>query len=153
MRKPINKMSLEFSSLSENEAFARVAVSAFVVQLDPLISDMEDIKTSVSEAVTNAIVHGYEGEEGIVRIDATLFEDGVEIIVEDNGTGIPNIEMARRPMFTSKPEEERSGLGFTVMEAFMDNLEVFSRPHVGTKIVMFKKLKETSAMLDGCLEA
>lgn len=153
MKKPINRMKMEFSSLSENESFARLAISAFAVQLDPVISDMEDIKTAVSEAVTNAIVHGYEGEEGIVKIEAILFEDGIEITIEDFGRGIHNIEMARRPMFTTKPEEERSGLGFTVMEAFMDNLEVFSKPHVGTKIVMYKKLRETSTMLEGCLEA
>lgn len=153
MKKPINQMKMEFSSISENESFARLVISAFVIQLDPVISDLEDIKTAISEAVTNAIVHGYEGEEGLVKLEARLFEDGIEVSIEDFGKGIHNIEMARRPMFTTKPEEERSGLGFTVMEAFMDNLEVFSKPHVGTRIVMYKKLRDASAMLDGCLEA
>lgn len=148
MNKPINKMSVSFSAKSQNEGFARVVVSSFVAQLDPVVSDMEDIKTAVSEGVTNSIVHGYEGENGIIRIDSTLYEDGVEIMIKDFGKGIYDIDMALKPMYTSKPGDERSGLGFTVMEAFMDKLEIESVLNVGTTIKMYKKIEGEKEIQD-----
>lgn len=136
-----NKMRLEFLAKSENEGFARVSVSAFIAQLDPTIEELTDIKTAVSEAVTNAIIHGYECDESkVVIIEASICEDEISITVEDNGIGIENLEEAREPLYTSKPELERSGMGFTVMETFMDSLEVYSEKDKGTKIIMKKKL-------------
>ncbi len=136
-----NKMKLEFSALSVNESFARTTVAAFAAQLDPLLEDITEIKTAVSEAVTNAIIHGYEGKDGIVEIMAELFENGIKITVCDHGKGIENIEQARTPLFTSKPLEGRSGMGFTVMEMFTDNIEVKSRPGEGTLVCMTKHFK------------
>ncbi|KOF55947.1 MULTISPECIES: anti-sigma F factor [Clostridium] len=134
-----NKMKLEFLAKSENEGFARVTVAAFVSQLDPTIDEIEDVKTAVSEAVTNAIIHGYEGnEEGIVQIMASI--DGNEFTVEiiDKGIGIADIEKAREPLYTSRPDLERSGMGFTIMESFMDNIKVESEYKNGTKVSMKK---------------
>ncbi|WP_297637875.1 anti-sigma F factor [uncultured Clostridium sp.] len=137
-----NKMSIEFLSKSENEGFARVAVSAFVAQLDPTIEEITDIKTAVSEAVTNAIIHGYENREGgRVRIDSALIGNEIEIIISDFGTGIENVEEAKEPLFTSRPDLERSGMGFTVMESFMDSLEVYSEKNKGTRVIIRKKIE------------
>jgi len=135
-----NKISIELMSKSQNEGFARVAVAAFVSQLDPTIEELSDVKTAVSEAVTNSIIHGYENKkEGIIRIEASISANEVTISVEDFGKGIVNIEQAMEPLYTSKPELERSGMGFTVMESFMDNLEVVSEEGKGTKVIMKKK--------------
>ena len=133
-----NEMTVQFIAISENEAFARVTAATFVSQLNPTVSDITDIKTAVSEAVTNAIIHGYENKDGIVSLFCGYIKDKVTIIVTDKGKGIPNIEQARQPLYTSKPELERSGMGFTVMETFMDSMIVESVEGVGTKITMVK---------------
>ena len=122
-----NYMKLEFSSKSTNESFARVVVAAFASQLDPTIEEISDIKTAVSEAVTNAVIHGYENGEGMVTIEAIIEENEIKIIVEDSGKGIDDLKIAMEPFYTSKPELERSGMGFTVMETFMNSLEVISQ--------------------------
>jgi stage II sporulation protein AB (anti-sigma F factor) len=136
-----NEMKLEFVAKSENEAFARVAVAAFVSQLDPLLEDISDIKTAVSEAVTNAVIHGYDGLEGKVYLFCGLAGDDVYIEVIDTGHGIADIEKARQPLYTSKPNMERSGMGFTVMEMFMDEVIVESEEGKGTTIKMKKSLE------------
>lgn len=136
-----NEMTLIMASCSRNEAFARVSVAAFIAQLDPNLSDLSDIKTAVSEAVTNSIIHGYEGRtDGFVTLICKYKGDEVYIEVSDEGRGIENVEEARKPLYTSKPEMERSGMGFTVMETFMDSLEIISTPGRGTKIIMTKKI-------------
>ncbi|HNR04837.1 MAG TPA: anti-sigma F factor [Bacillota bacterium] len=135
-----NEMKLEFLSKSQNESFARSVVAAFVAQLDPTIEELAEIKTAVSEAVTNAIIHGYSCEIGNVVIVSRIFGDTVEIEVKDFGVGIADIELARQPLYTSKPELERSGMGFTVMETFMDKVEIESLPWKGTTIRMTKKI-------------
>ncbi len=137
-----NEMKLEFLSKSINEGFARVSVAAFVSQLDPTIEEVADIKTAVSEAVTNAIIHGYADTEGIIKISAVIIEDEIKIEIVDNGAGIENIEEAREPLFTTKSNLERSGMGFTIMENFMDKLKVESVVGLGTKITMYKKIKK-----------
>nr|WP_330392593.1 anti-sigma F factor [Geosporobacter subterraneus] len=136
-----NHMRLEFMSKSQNEAFARVVVASFASQLDPTIEELADIKTAVSEAVTNAIIHGYEDQKGTVLIECSIKDNEIEIIVEDHGKGIEDIEQARLPLYTSKPELERSGMGFTVMETFMDTVEVTSEQGVGTRVRMVKKFE------------
>ena len=133
-----NKMRIEFLSKPCNEAFARIAVASFAAQLDPSIEEISDIKTAVSEAVTNCIIHGYEERVDIIEIECTLLSNIIEIQVIDNGKGIENIEKAKEPLYTSKPELERSGMGFTIMENFMDELKVESVLGVGTKITMKK---------------
>lgn len=140
-----NYMKLEFLSKSSNESFARVVVAAFASQLDPTLEELSDIKTAVSEAVTNAIIHGYEYGEGIIILEAKIMDDEIEIIVEDKGIGIADIEKAMEPFYTSKPNLERSGMGFTVMETFMDSLEVESKKGEGTKVRMRKKFKSLSS--------
>ncbi|QAT39476.1 anti-sigma F factor [Clostridium sp. JN-9] len=140
-----NMMKLEFMSKSQNEGFARVAVAAFVSQLDPTIEELTDVKTAVSEAVTNCIIHGYGNDEkGIVKIEAFIENNETTIIIEDNGVGIENVEVARQPLYTSRPDLERSGMGFTVMETFMDNLIIESEKGKGTKITMKKIFKSLS---------
>lgn len=140
-----NKVSIELMSKSQNEGFARVAVAAFVSQLDPTVEELTDVKTAVSEAVTNSIIHGYENKkEGIIRIEASITENEITISIEDFGRGITNVEQAMEPLYTSKPELERSGMGFTVMETFMDSLEVNSEEGKGTKVVMKKKFNTVS---------
>ena len=135
-----NRVCIEFESRSQNEGFARVAVSAFVSQLDPTIEEIADVKTAVSEAVTNSIIHGYENDKkGIIKIESTICGKEVTITVKDYGKGIDNIDQAREPLYTSRPDLERSGMGFTVMESFMDTLEVESERGKGTKITMTKK--------------
>ena len=121
-----NKMQLEILSKSNNEAFARITVAAFAAQLDPTIEELSDIKTAVSEAVTNCIIHGYEDKEGIIKIVARLFANTIEIEIADTGKGIENIEIARKPLYTTKANLERSGMGFTIMESFMDEVHIES---------------------------
>lgn len=140
-----NKMKIEFLSKSQNESFARVAVAAFISQLDPTIEDITDVKTAVSEAVTNSIIHGYENSAtGIVEIEASIENGEVTIIVSDKGMGIADVSQAMQPLYTSRPDLERSGMGFTVMETFMDSLEVFSKKGKGTRIVMKKNFNALS---------
>lgn len=137
-----NQMKLEFLSVPENEGFARVAVSAFAVQLDPTLDVLADIKTAVSEAVTNAIVHGYGDKIGLVTITALLRENGMlEIAISDRGRGIDDIAQAMQPFFTTQPEKERSGMGFSVMQTFMDRIDVASAPGEGTTVRMEKRLR------------
>lgn len=136
-----NEMKLEFLSKSQNESFARSVVAAFVAQLDPTIEELAEVKTAVSEAVTNAIIHGYSCGIGNVVIVSRISGNTVEIEVKDSGQGIEDIELARQPLFTSKPELERSGMGFTVMETFMDKVEIESYPGKGTIVHMTKTLK------------
>ena len=137
-----NEMSIILKSDSKNEGFARVAVAGFIAQLDPTLADLSDIKTAVSEAVTNAIIHGYEGaSEGEITLTCKYRENEVYIEVKDAGVGIKDIAEAREPLYTSKPEMDRSGLGFTVMENFMDEIEVVSHDGVGTIVKMMKKLR------------
>ena len=144
-----NKMSMSFDAISVNEAFARIAVAAFIVPLNPTIEEISDIKTAVSEAVTNAIIHGYDEEflrekpesiEKPVYLRCMLEEDVLLVEVQDQGKGIENIDKAMEPLFTTKPEMDRSGMGFAFMEAFMDDLEVISSPWHGTLIRMKKKI-------------
>lgn len=140
-----NRMKIEFLSKSQNESFARVAVSAFISQLDPTMEDITDVKTAVSEAVTNSIIHGYENAEDCVVEIETYIKDGeVTIIVADKGAGIDDISKAREPLYTSRPDLERSGMGFTVMETFMDSMEVVSEKGKGTKVVMKKNFNAVS---------
>lgn len=136
-----NEVRLTFPSESENEAFARLAVSGMVCQLNPLLDELSDIKTAVSEAVTNAIVHAYRGTVGKIELTIRLFDDcSVYIRIKDYGCGIEDIEKAREPLFTTVPEEERAGLGFAVMESFMDKVSVKSTLGRGTTVVLQKKL-------------
>ena len=138
----INEMKLEIKSKSANESFVRVTIAAFASQLDPTIEQIADIKTAVSEAITNCIIHAYDDNEGIIRIHAFLTNDSIEIEIMDYGKGIENVNMARQTLFTSKPDAERSGMGFTIMESFMDELKVESIVNMGTKIYMKKIIKE-----------
>lgn len=139
-----NEMKLEFLSKSNNEAFARITVAAFVSQLDPTIEELADIKTAVSEAVTNAIIHGYEDTEGIVKVTAKIFANTVEIEISDTGKGIENVDLARKALYTTKANLERSGMGFTIMESFMDEVEIESVLGLGTKVRMKKMIKKIS---------
>lgn len=133
-----NEMELNFLSKSNNEAFARITVAAFAAQLDPTIEELADIKTAISEAVTNSIIHGYEDTEGTVKIKAKLLNNTLEVEVVDNGKGIEDIELARKPLYTTKGNLERSGMGFTIMESFMDEVEIHSVVGIGTKVIMKK---------------
>jgi stage II sporulation protein AB (anti-sigma F factor) len=142
-----NEMKLEFSALSQNESFARVTVAAFIAQLDPNMDELTEIKTVVSEAVTNAIIHGYENDpSGIVYIQVAIEDNSVSLTIKDTGVGIIDVEEARQPLFTTKPELERSGMGFTIMENFMDEVEVLTQPGKGT-IVQLKKHLQLNKML------
>lgn len=143
----VNEVRIEFAALSRNEAFARMAVAAFIAPLDPTMEELADVKTAVSEAVTNAIIHGYENRNSAgdrVLMTCRLQKDVLEVEIEDKGVGIENIKKAMEPLYTTKPELDRSGMGFAFMEAFMDDLEVFSEPGSGTKIQMRKKIGITS---------
>ena len=136
-----NRMKITISALSENEAFARSAVAAFCIPLKPTVDEINEIKTAVSEAVTNAVVHAYRGGEGEITLTAGYDDSGVlhmEII--DQGKGIPSVEEAMQPFFTTGAEEERSGMGFTIMRTFTDGLEVFSTPGAGTVVRMQKRI-------------
>ena len=137
-----NEMELEFLSKSNNEAFARITVAAFAAQLDPTIEELADIKTAVSEAVTNCIIHGYENTEGLIKIKATLLKNEIEIEISDSGKGIEDIELARKPLYTTKGNLERSGMGFTIMESFMDEVTINSVVDIGTKVTMKKRNKK-----------
>ena len=137
-----NEMKLEFISKSSNEAFARITIAAFASQLEPKIEELADIKTAVSEAVTNCIIHAYENRIGIVRMSAQLKENEIIIEISDHGKGIENIEAAKEPLYTTKPNLERSGMGFTIMESFMDNVKVESIVGLGTRVTMSKKIKK-----------
>ena len=139
-----NMIKIEFLSKSQNESFARVAVAAFVSQLDPTIEELTDVKTAVSEAVTNSIIHGYENKDGIVKIEATINDNELTVTIIDEGIGINNIDLAMQPLYTSRPDLERSGMGFTVMETFMDDLQVISEKGNGTRIIMKKAFKSLS---------
>ncbi|MBM7651505.1 anti-sigma F factor [Neobacillus cucumis] len=137
-----NEMNLQFSALSQNESFARVTVAAFIAQLDPTMDELTEIKTVVSEAVTNAIIHGYENDpSGIVYIQVTIEDNLIDLTIKDVGLGITDVEEARQPLFTTKPDLERSGMGFTIMENFMDEVEVHSQPGSGTEVRLRKHLK------------
>ena len=142
-----NNMSMVFDAKSENEGLARMVISAFITDLDPTIEELYDVKTPVSEAVTNSIIHGYNGTEGKVYMDCSLdMEENenhgtLKITVKDQGVGIENVEKAKEPLFTTKPELERSGMGFMFMEMFMDDLYVESKLHNGTTVCMTKKIK------------
>ncbi len=137
----INKMKLTFSSLSENEAFSRSVVASFIMPLNPTISEICDIKTAVSEAVTNAVVHGYPDSVGEILLSCEIDDDVVHIKIQDFGIGISNLPKALEPFYTTKGDLERSGMGFTIMQSFMDNVEVISKENVGTTVVMSKKLE------------
>lgn len=140
-----NEMTLAFDSRSENEGFARVAVAAFVTQLNPTLEEVADIRTAVSEAVTNAIIHGYPDGIHTVVVRAVLQEDMLELWVTDEGVGIEDVRQAMEPLYTSRPELERSGMGFMFMEAFMDQVEVQSSPGVGTTVYMKKRIQKGAA--------
>ena len=133
-----NIMEVKFSAKSENESLARVIVASFAAKLDPTLDELADIKTAVSEAVTNSIIHGYDSK--FVYLRCEINENTIKVVVEDRGHGIEDISMAMQPLYTSKPELERSGMGFTVMESFMDDITVSSIKDEGTKVVMTKKI-------------
>lgn len=137
-----NEMLVEFDAIGENEGFARVVVAAFASGLNPTLEELGDVKVAVSEAVTNGIIHGYGGQPGKIWIRAWKEGQTLTVQVEDRGKGIPDIEKAMEPMFTTKPEEERSGMGFSFMEAFTDDLQVESRVGEGTRVTMVKKMGE-----------
>jgi stage II sporulation protein AB (anti-sigma F factor) len=142
-----NEMHLQFSALSQNESFARVTVAAFVAQLDPTMDELTEIKTVVSEAVTNAIIHGYNNDpNGMVYISVVIDDGVVHITIKDEGVGIANIEEARQPLFTTKPELERSGMGFTIMENFMDEVVIHSEVNKGTTVHLTKYLTKSKAL-------
>ena len=137
-----NELKTSFSAKAENESLARVICASFVSQLDPTLEELTDIKTAVSEAVTNSIVHGYKNsEKNMVTLNCKIENNTVTVEIIDSGKGIEDVKKAMEPMYTSCPEEERSGMGFTVMETFMDKINVTSVPGVGTKVVMRKSLK------------
>lgn len=142
-----NKMNVMFSSISENESFARVTVAAFVTQMDPTMDELTEIKTVVSEAVTNAIIHGYgDKPENMITIHAEIHDAELEIMIKDDGIGIGNVEEARQPLYTSKPELERSGMGFTIIENFMDSVKVTSEIGAGTTVYMSKQLTKNKTV-------
>jgi stage II sporulation protein AB (anti-sigma F factor) len=139
----INKMQLKLPSLSTNEGMARAAVAAFVAQLDPTAVELADIKCAISEAVTNAIVHGYRNSQGYININVWLIEGGTaKIEIRDRGCGIENVKLARQPLYTTDRESERSGMGFTVMESFMDKVKVTSKVGRGTSVTLYKTLSK-----------
>ncbi|MDR1773566.1 MAG: anti-sigma F factor [Clostridioides sp.] len=136
-----NILEAKFSAKSENESLARVIVASFAAKLDPTLDELVDIKTAVSEAVTNSIIHGYENQEDkFVYIKCEIVDNVITITVEDKGCGIEDLEQAMEPLYTSKPELERSGMGFTVMKSFMDDIKVTSVKDEGTKIIMTKEV-------------
>ena len=140
-----NEMEVSFLSVPENEAFARVVIAAFAVQLSPTVSEIADVKTAVSEAVTNAIVHGYEGTTGFVTMKASICDRLLSIEISDQGKGIRNVSQAMEPFFTTHPEQERSGMGFAVMQTFMDEVDVRSTPGSGTSVYMRKRIRPETA--------
>ena len=138
-----NRMKLEFDSRSANESFARVAVAAFLSQLNPTLEVVADVKTALSEAVTNCVVHAYEGKVEKILVECMIKGQELTILVEDRGCGIADVHQAMEPLFTTKPDSERCGMGFAFMEAFMDSLEVESSPGEGTRVTMKKKIGRT----------
>ena len=139
--KTVNEMKLSFPSKSCNEAFARSAVAAFIMNLDPTLSELSDLKTAVSEAVTNCIVHGYRRMGGMIYISGKIFEDGrVTVKIRDKGCGIENVEQAMQPLYTTAPDEERAGLGFAVMQSFCDRVRVKSQQQKGTTVTLEKRI-------------
>jgi stage II sporulation protein AB (anti-sigma F factor) len=144
-----NEMTLKFKSYSENEAFARACVASFCLPLNPTLEEITDIKTAVSEAVTNCVVHAYPIEAGDVIVNVKLVDNSIYITVKDFGVGIEDVELAKQPFFTSKPNSERSGMGFTVMESFMDGVEVISTLGAGTTVVLTKTINEVSSAVGG----
>ncbi len=135
-----NEMTIEFDSRSCNEGFARVAVAAFCTQMNPTLEEVADLKTAVSEAITNAIIHGYENEVHKIRIECKIAGHDLYVTVIDHGKGIPDVKKAMEPLFTTRPEMERSGMGFAFMEAFMDEIAVVSQPGLGTEVHMRKRV-------------
>ena len=133
-----NKMNVKFDSVSENESFARNVIASFLMPLNPSVSELSDVKTAVSEAVTNSIVHGYPDTIGEVCMLAEIDGDEIHIVISDKGVGISNLEEALKPFFTSRPDEERSGMGFTIIKTFMDEVKVISEPNRGTIVDMKK---------------
>ncbi len=140
-----NHMKLSFDSLSQNESFARTVAAAFFTQLNPTIEELTDVRTAVSEAVTNAIIHGYASKPGVIEMECRICGGELTVSISDTGRGIADVELARQPFYTSVPELERSGMGFAVMEAFMDSVDVASRPGEGTCVTMRKIIRK-----DGC---
>ena len=140
-RAPVNEMRLDLPSLSVNEAMARAAVAAFCAQMDPTATELADLKCAVSEAVTNSIVHGYRSEMGTIYITVSLYDDRtVRVRIRDRGCGIPDVSVARQPLYTTDAEGERSGMGFTVMESFCDKVKVASVWGKGTTVTLYKRL-------------
>ncbi len=137
-----NHMKLSFESLSQNESFARTVAAAFLTQLNPTIEELTDVRTAVSEAVTNAIIHGYASKSGVVEMECGVSGAEFSVVISDTGKGIADIELARQPFYTSVPELERSGMGFAVMEAFMDSVDVASQPGEGTRVTMKKIIRK-----------
>ena len=135
-----NFMKTEFPAISQNESFARLLAAGFIMELDPTVEEMSEVKTAVSEAVTNAIIHGYRVKDGMVMLTGEINGREVTFTVTDSGEGIENIELARKPLYTGAPEMERSGMGFTVMETFMDKVDVISEPGKGTTVILYKNV-------------
>ncbi len=140
--KEINKMEIKFKAKSENESFARASVAGFCLQLNPTIDEITDIKTAVSEAVTNSVVHAYPNGNGEIIITVTLYSSSLKIEIRDFGVGIKDLEKARQPFYTTRPDDERSGMGFTVMESFMDSLDVENMGSGGVKVTLTKNIQE-----------
>lgn len=141
-----NRMEISFSSISQNEAFARSVAAAFVTQMNPTIAEMTDVRTAVSEAVTNAIIHGYRNDPAkMVTMKCKMEGENVTIVVADEGVGISDISLAMQPLYTTMPDTERSGMGFAVMEAFMDEVKVDSSPGKGTTVTMKKRISAVRA--------
>ena len=144
--KKINEFSMKFLAKSNNESFARSIVGVFASQLDPTVDEISDLKTAVSEAVTNCVVHAYgtkvyENKENMIDMHCVLYDSGIEVTIQDTGKGIEDVELARQALYTTAPESERSGLGFTIMESFTDNITVTSKPDEGTKVTLLKLFK------------
>ncbi len=135
-----NKIKIEFLAKSINESFARMTVAYFMVEMNPTLDEVDDVKTAVSEAVTNSIIHGYMEEDGRIEIECSYIERLLEIRIRDWGVGIEDVKKAMEPLYTTRPDEERSGMGFSFMEAFMDSVEVESKPGEGTLVIMKKML-------------
>ena len=136
----MERFRMELESLSKNEEFARVVVAVFISRMNPTLEELDDVKTAVSEAVTNAVIHGYQGKDGIIYIEASVEGDELTVIVRDKGVGIRDVKQAMEPMFTSDTTGERSGMGFSFMEAFMDEVRVESAPDEGTTVTMKKRI-------------
>lgn len=144
--KRTNEMEIKFDGRSENEGFARVAVASFLTQLNPTVEEVADVKTAISEAVTNAIIHGYEGRPEKVTVRCRIADSRFLVEVIDTGCGIQDVEEAMRPMYTTRPDQDRSGMGFAFMEAFMDEVEVISAPGKGTRVRMEKDIGKGSKL-------